>query len=594
MEKAGQQRRQLRKREAEWKWRKNYRVWEANRKIFLYPENWIEPELQLSTRLRAALDDVVAFICARCGAKTKRKPIGKPAHRKGVRGLLTGRNRMGALVAAQTLARDLGKDLYRVDLGAVVSKYIGETEKNLRRAFDAARKSRAVLFFDEAEALFGKRTDVKDSPDRYANIEINYLLKRIEEYVGLAIFASGNRTKIDNAFSRRFHFVVSIRARRNARPKMTLDLKYPGIFVQEVPTGVRTITGVSTSVTAFVGAASCGRRYRAVRINSFAEFEQRFGGLSANLDLGYAVQQFSLNGGKDAWVVRVARPLSAAKIIKGIHALDPVDIFNLLVIPGVMSSEALFAAADYCQERRAFLIMDSAKSVQTPAQMEQAVRNTMLPKTSYCAIYFPWINIPDPLSSGQLRLTPPSGSVAGLFARVDGSRGVWKSPAGTGADLVGVSGLSYNLTDSENGALKALGVNCLRVFPTGTLVWGARTLEGADQSASEWKYIAVRRLTLFIEESIDRGIQWAVFEPNAEPLWAQIRLNVGAFLQQLFGAGAFQGRTPRDAYFVKCDAATTTQNDIDAGVVNVVIGFAPLKPAEFIILKFSTRARPPC
>jgi uncharacterized protein len=594
MEKAGQQRRQLWKRQAEWKWRKNYRVWDANRKIFLYPENWIEPELRLSPRLRAALDDVVAFICARCGAKTKRKPIGKPVHRKGVRGLLIGRNRMGALVAAQTLARDLGKDVYRVDLGAVVSKYIGETEKNLRRVFDAARKSRAVLFFDEAEALFGKRTDVKDSHDRYANIEIDYLLKRIEEYVGLAILVSGNRTKIDNAFSRRFHFVVSIRARRKARPKKILDVKYPGVFVQEVPTGVRTITGVSTSVTAFVGVVSRGRRYRAVRINSFAEFEQRFGELSADLDLGYAVQQFFLNGGKDAWVVPVGRQLTPAKIIKGIHALDPVDIFNLLVIPGVTHSEALFAAADYCRQRRAFLIMDSPKSVQTPAQMEQTVRNTTLPKTSYCAIYFPWINIPDPLSSGQLRLTPPSGSVAGLFARVDASRGVWKSPAGTGADLVGVSGLSYNLTDSENGALNALGVNCLRVFPTATLAWGARTLEGADQSASEWKYIPVRRLALFIEETIDRGIQWAGFEPNAEPLWAQIRLNVGAFLQELFRAGAFQGRTPRDAYFVKCDAATTTQNDIDAGMVNVVIGFAPLKPAEFIILKFSTRARPPC
>ena len=218
MEKAGEQRRQLRKTQAEWEWRKNHRVWDANRKIFLYPENWIEPELRLSTRFRAALNDVVAFICAKCGAKTKRKPVGKLAHRKSVRVLLTGRDRMGALVAAQTLARDLGKDLYRVDLGAVVSKYIGETEKNLRGVFHAARKSRAVLFLDEADALFGKRGEVKDSHDRFANIEINYLLKRIEEYVGLAILASGNRTKIDSAFSRRFHFLISIRPRRKARP----------------------------------------------------------------------------------------------------------------------------------------------------------------------------------------------------------------------------------------------------------------------------------------------------------------------------------------------------------------------------------------
>ncbi len=374
---------------------------------------------------------------------------------------------------------------------------------------------------------------------------------------------------------------------------MTPRPKYPGVFVEEVPTSMRTIDGVSTSVTAFVGAASRGRSYRAVRINSFCKFEQRFGGLVSNYDLGYAVQQFFLNGGKDAWVVRVARQLSAAKIIKGIHALDAVDIFNLLVIPGVVNSEALSAAADYCRRRRAFLILDAPKSAETPAQMAQAVENATLPKTSYGAAYFPWIKIPDPLNSRKLRLTPPSGSIAGLFGRTDNSQGVWTAPAGTDADLIGVSGLSYNLTDSENGALNALGINCLRVFPTGTLVWGARTLEGTEESTSDWKYIPVRRLALFIEESLYREIQWAVFEPNAESLWAQIRLNVGAFLQQLFCQRAFQGSTPRDAYFVKCDAATTTQNDIDAGLVNVVVGFAPLRRAEFVVLTISTKARRP-
>jgi len=374
---------------------------------------------------------------------------------------------------------------------------------------------------------------------------------------------------------------------------MTPRPKYPGVFVEEVPTGMRTIDGVSTSVTAFVGAASRGRNYRAVRMNSFCKFEERFGGLVSNYDLGYAVQQFFLNGGKDAWVVRVARQLTAAKIIKGIHALDAVDIFNLLVIPGVVNSEALSAAADYCRRRRAFLILDAPKSAETPAQMAQAVQNAALPKTSYGAAYFPWIYVSDPLKSGKLRLTPPSGSIAGLFARTDNSGGVWKAPAGTDADLIGVSGLSYNLTDSENGALNALGINCLRVFPIGTLVWGARTLEGTEESTSDWKYIPVRRLALFIEESLYREIQWAVFEPNAEPLWAQIRLNVGAFLQQLFCQRAFQGSTPRDAYFVKCDAATTTQNDIDAGLVNVVVGFAPLRRAEFVVLTISTKARRP-
>ena len=372
---------------------------------------------------------------------------------------------------------------------------------------------------------------------------------------------------------------------------MAPDLEYPGVFVEELPNGVRTITGVSTSVTAFVGAASRGRSYRAVCINSFAEFEQRFGGLVANLDLGYAVQQFFLNGGKDAWVVRVARQLTADRIIKGIHALDAVDIFNLLVIPGVMNSEALFAAADYCRQRRAFLIVDAPKSAQTPAQMEQAVQNATLPKTSYGAIYFPWIKIADPLNNGPLRLSPPSGTVAGMFARTDATLGVWKAPAGTEATLNSVMALEYQLTDTENGLLNPRGINCLRWFPVfGTVAWGARTLEGADELASEWKYIPVRRMALFLEESIYRGIQWTVFEPNAEPLWAQLRLNIGAFMHTLLRQGAFQGRMPREAYFVKCDAETTSQSDIATGLVEVLVGFAPLKPAEFVVLKLKQRA----
>ena len=215
MKKAGKQGKQLRETESEWEWLKRYRVWDANRKIFLYPVNWIEPELRFPTRFRAALSEVVAFIHANCGAVTKLKP----AHCKSVRVLFTGKNRMSALVAARTLARDLGKDLYRVDLSGVVSKYIGETEKNLRRVFDAAKTGGAVLFFDEADALFCKRTNVKDGHDRYANIEIDYLLERIEDYAGLAILATGNRTKIDNAFSRRFHFVISMPLRRKPRWK---------------------------------------------------------------------------------------------------------------------------------------------------------------------------------------------------------------------------------------------------------------------------------------------------------------------------------------------------------------------------------------
>jgi hypothetical protein len=142
------------------------------------------------------------------------------------------------------------------------------------------------------------------------------------------------------------------------------------------------------------------------------------------------------------------------------------------------------------------------------------------------------------------------------------------------------------LNDPENGAINQLGVNCLRNFPnTGPTVWGARTLKGADSLASEWKYLAVRRTALFLEESLYRGLQWVVFEPNDEPLWAQIRLNVGAFMQSLFRQGAFQGASPKDAYFVRCDGTTTTQTDINLGIVNILVGFAPLKPAEFVVIK---------
>jgi uncharacterized protein len=178
-----------------------------------------------------------------------------------------------------------------------------------------------------------------------------------------------------------------------------------------------------------------------------------------------------------------------------------------------------------------------------------------------------------------------------VMARTDAQRGVWKAPAGLDATLVGVPSLSVALTDAENGELNPLGINCLRAFPSaGRVVWGARTLRGADQLADEYKYIPVRRTALYIEESLFRGLKWVVFEPNDEPLWAQIRLNAGAFMHNLFRQGAFQGSSPRDAYFVKCDKETTTQNDINLGIVNVIVGFAPLKPAEFVIIKLQQMA----
>jgi phage tail sheath protein FI len=207
------------------------------------------------------------------------------------------------------------------------------------------------------------------------------------------------------------------------------------------------------------------------------------------------------------------------------------------------------------------------------------------------ALFFPQIKQADPERDNQIEVMAPCGIIAGIMARTDTSRGVWKAPAGTDASLNGIQGLQVVMSDNENGLLNPLAINCLRSFPvTGRVVWGTRTMKGADQLADEYKYISVRRTALFIEESLYRGTQWVVFEPNDEPLWAQIRLNVGAFMHNLFRQGAFQGKTPREAYLVKCDKETTTQNDINSGIVNILVGFAPLKPAEFVMIKIQQLA----
>jgi phage tail sheath protein FI len=256
--------------------------------------------------------------------------------------------------------------------------------------------------------------------------------------------------------------------------------------------------------------------------------------------------------------------------------------------PGAILSKLWGEASALCNEERAFLIMDPEPSwvdTQTASTGVNALRIGLT--KDHSAVYFPRVKI---VENGREYIIGPAGAMAGLYARTDANRGVWKAPAGTEVRLR-VQELDEVLTDRENGVLNPLGVNCLRNFPVfGNVSWGARTLDGADQIGSEWKYIPVRRLALFLEESLFRGTQWVVFEPNDEPLWSQIRLNVGAFMQRLFRQGAFQGRTPREAYLVKCDAETTTQADIDLGIVNIVVGFAPLKPAEFVIIRIQQLA----
>jgi hypothetical protein len=283
----------------------------------------------------------------------------------------------------------------------------------------------------------------------------------------------------------------------------------------------------------------------------------------------------------------------------GVYALETTDLFNLLCIPpdtigGDIDPVLVYSPAlEYCVSRRAVLLVDppaawSANPITAANTAAAGFDSLGLFGTNArnAALYFPRLVKPDPLSNGQPITVVPSGTMAGVMARTDATRGVWKTPAGVEATLNGISGLDVNLTNAENGILNPLGINCLRTFPViGSVAWGGRSMSGADQLADDYKYIAVRRLALFLEESLYRGTQWVVFEPNDTPLWAQIRLNVGSFMHNLFVQGAFQGTTPKEAYFVSCDATTNPQNQIDLGIVNVVVGFAPLKPAEFVILQ---------
>jgi uncharacterized protein len=285
----------------------------------------------------------------------------------------------------------------------------------------------------------------------------------------------------------------------------------------------------------------------------------------------------------------------------GLYALGKVDLFNLLSIPDAtranpgdpssldsnVDPNAIYGAAiTMCDQRRAFLLIDPPPNINNVSAAVDWKSTHLAVVDPNGAAFFPRLRLPDPLNNYQLRTFAPSGVVAGVYAKIDGSRGVWKAPAGTEATLNGVQSMVYKLSDPENGVLNPLGLNCFRTFPVyGSVLWGARTLVGADALTNQWKYVPVRRMALFLEESLYRGTKWVVFEPNDEPLWAAIRLNVGAFMQDFFRRGAFQGKTPDQAYFVKCDSETTTQNDIDLGVVNILVGFAPLKPAEFVVIK---------
>jgi len=516
---------------------------------------------------------------------------------------------------------------------------------------------------------------------------------------------------------------------------MPLQPTYPGIYIEEVPTGLKTIVGVATSITAFIGQAKKGPVNEPITISSFGDYDRQFGGLWLKSTMSYAVRDFFNNGGSQAIIVRLINGATKAwyeiptpdpskklrveapspgswgntlsisvnhdtqnasdttlfnltvtelngpteiflnvsvqtsnpsylpavlekksRLIRvkkkgntyecpdirpnrtpanspitiykpnsgsdgldlvntqyatgqnlevnteGIYALEKADLFNLLCIPPYSSStdigaDVLAKAAEYCKKRRAFLIVDSPSTWTTKLIAQTEFSDTINPYPGIidihsinAAIYFPRLKQPNPLRDNLIEEFVPCGAIAGIFARTDAQRGVWKAPAGVEATIRGVSEFSVSLTDRENGELNPLGINCLRTFPQiGNVVWGSRTLAGANNLGSEWKYIPIRRTALYIEESLYRGLEWVVFEPNDEALWSQIRSMVEVFLNNLFRQGAFQGATSKEAYFVRCDTQTMTQSDINLGIINIQVGFAPVKPAEFVILKIQLK-----
>jgi len=311
-------------------------------------------------------------------------------------------------------------------------------------------------------------------------------------------------------------------------------------------------------------------------------------------DAGPPVDRSDGSDGQDIGYAQTAAP-ELEKREEGLWALDKAEIFNLLCIPPFSTDTDVdvgtwAAAQEYCRTNCAFLIIDPPSSWARPPDVVVGndLAGAVPARSRDAAVYFPRVRFANPLNGNKVETYAPCGVVAGIYARTDSRRGVWKAPAGKEAKLLGVDGLAYEMTDDENDILNSLGVNCIRSFSdNGCVLWGSRTTEGVDHIASEWKYVSVRRLALFILQSIQRGTLWAQFELVSEALYAEIRSHVRSFMANLFRQGVFAGSMPDDAYFVECDTVTTTENDTREGIINVEVGFAPLRPREFLLMTFS-------
>lgn len=368
----------------------------------------------------------------------------------------------------------------------------------------------------------------------------------------------------------------------------------PGVYVEEVASGLRPIEAVPTSVTAFVGEAKYGTVGDAKLIHGWADYEAAFGPLESGDDaMGMAVANYYRNGGKDAYVCRLADNATVVDY-QGFFdlTLSRIHDISIIVLPGVAADgdghPKIAEAVAHCEAtRNRMLIADPPAGTGLPGSTD--VDALSLTVSSYAVCYYPWIEVAGPEQNGANILVPPSAFAAGIWARTDGRRAVWKAPAGMQAGLFGVSGLEYVVGDSEQDQFNTMGLNCIRHTPgAGEVIWGSRTL--ATIAEPEWRYVPVRRTAIMIEQSINKGIQWAVFEPNDHRLWSALRANIESFMNGLFRAGAFQGEKASDAYFVRCSLGDTmTQGDINAGQVIVQVGFAPLKPAEFVILRIQLK-----
>ncbi|MER0204862.1 MAG: phage tail sheath family protein [Nitrosomonas sp.] len=391
----------------------------------------------------------------------------------------------------------------------------------------------------------------------------------------------------------------------------------PGIYVEEISTGPRPIGMVGTSTAAFLGVAPDKNKNinQAIACNNWGEFCKFFiGDDSKSTDLSNAVFSFFNQGGSRCYIVNVGENGSIAGDVRnrsGIYALDPIDEIAIVAAPGFsdpISYEALLAHCEKLRDRFCILDapaivnnIDSLKELNVIASKDPESTKEENPKKGagnaskglrprnsdggFGAFYFPWYRGKDPLEPNTLVNMPPSGAIAGIYARTDATRGVHKAPAN---EIVrGALGLTYDVTQAEQGELNRLGVNVIRHIGQAIRVWGARTL--VDE-ASEWRYVPVRRTLLMTEESIEKGLLWSVFEPNDLTTWKSIERDVRLFLMRLWRNGALQGTTPEQAFFVKCDAETNSPEIIDAGQLIVEIGVAPVKPAEFIIIRIGLGA----